>query len=263
MRKFSLFLVACGFAACSNTTSSNGGGEADAVVDAATDGSDVAADAAGTDAVNDTASDALADTVADVAPDTASDVAPSDAADTGETGEYGFPVYRKSVDTKVTCSKPGPMATDGTYPYADWLCTFAHGGTKGYVYVQNTPKDCTCMMTCTPAFASQGWVSIDGKVTPLNPVGYDWGGNHNNDSLEFAVAGKTYKAYHSSFGFGWRKCQPMDCLQVEDQIAGTVSEDGCTKDRTLPIACVPIAPDGTHAALTDTFKPCLGDPNYP
>ena len=155
------------------------------------------------------------------------------------------------------------MANSGTFAYTDWLCTFAHGGQSGYLYMQGSPKDCTCTMGCTPTFATQAWLSIDGKVTEVTPASYDWGGNHNNDSLEFAFGGKAFKAYHSSFGFGWRKCQPMDCLQVEDKIAGTVSEDGCTKARTLPIACVPIEKDGTHAALTDTFKPCPGDPNYP
>jgi hypothetical protein len=54
----------------------------------------------------------------------------------------------------------------------------------------------------------------------------------------------------------------MDCIQVSDQ-GGDMTEDGCTKDRTLPAACVQMMADGTHDPLEDTFEPCPGDPNYP
>jgi hypothetical protein len=94
-------------------------------------------------------------------------------------------------------------------------------------------------------------------------VSYDWGGNHHNDAIEFDAAGKHWRAYHSSFGFGWRQCQPMDCLQQTQGVGGTVIEDGCTKERTLPAVCRPIKADGSYDALVDSFKPCLGDPNYP
>ena len=269
MRILNLFLAALSVAACSNTTTSSGG-ETDVTADVQPDGSDASdlcledlCDTFTPDATPDAATDT---TAADVSPTDAADAADAvdavDAGDVGPVGEYGFS-YRKQQSVDLTCSKGGPMGNGGTFAYTDWLCTFAHGATQGYLYVQGTPSDCTCTMGCTPVFTTQGWLSVGGKVTALSPVSYDWGGNHNNDSVEFAFAGETYKAYHSSFGFGWRKCQPMDCLQVEDKIAGTVSEDGCTKARTLPIACVPILPDGTHAALTDKFKPCLGDPNYP
>ena len=59
---------------------------------------------------------------------------------------------------------------------------------------------------------------------------------------------------HSTFGFGFRACQPPDCLRVEEEDA---FEDGCSPERTLPEICVavvdPVPP------LVDTFAPCAGD----
>lgn len=53
----------------------------------------------------------------------------------------------------------------------------------------------------------------------------------------------------------------MDCLQLLEG-GGLVTEDGCTKERTLPVTCVQVADDGTVPELVDTFAPCPGDPNY-
>ena len=75
------------------------------------------------------------------------------------------------------------------------------------------------------------------------------------------IDGTSYRYYHSSFGFGWRRCQPMDCVQ-ELRSDGVV-DDGCTPARTRPIVCVEIAEDGTEPALLDTFEKCLGDPDAP
>jgi len=51
-------------------------------------------------------------------------------------------------------------------------------------------------------------------------------------------------------------------MQVRDS-AGTLIEDGCTPQRTLPIVCRAIAADGTWQALVDMFERCPGDPNAP
>ena len=83
-----------------------------------------------------------------------------------------------------------------------------------------------------------------------------------NDSILFEWEGTGYKLYHSSFGFGWRACHPPDCVQVQDAMGGSVTEDGCTKERTIPAICKQVKQDGTIDALTDTFEPCDGDPNY-
>ena len=45
----------------------------------------------------------------------------------------------------------------------------------------------------------------------------------------------------------------MDCMRV---ISGGSVEDGCTTERTLPVVCVQIAPDGSHDELVDTVEPC-------
>ncbi|HPA58115.1 MAG TPA: hypothetical protein PLT70_11890, partial [bacterium] len=102
------------------------------------------------------------------------------------------------------------------------------------------------------------WISFDGAVSEITGANYDWGGNHHNDFLEFSYSGKKFKIYHSSFGYGWRSCQNMDCMQVGDP----VTEDGCTKERTLPSVCQEVSADGTVGSFEDTFEPCAGDPNY-
>ncbi len=140
----------------------------------------------------------------------------------------------------------------------DWLCTFEDDGVQGYIYVQTTPVDIN--LFCVPSMSVvQAEISIDGQVEPLQNASYDYGGNHANDFLNFDYGGKSYEYNHSSLGYGGRSCQPMDCTRVDD---GQAVEDGCTMDRTLPVVCVAIEPDGTHADLVDTFAPCPGDPNY-
>ncbi len=253
MRRLLVSLVM--LAACSSTTTSGGGGGADVAADTATDVtvSDVAAkDVAAPDT-----------SVADVAPaDTApADTAPADAAaqDTGgKTGEFGF-VIRKPASHKVTCTGAQPPApTDMTANDADWLC--AVGGGK-YLYVQATPTDCKVIMNATASFTVTGaWLSDGTTATPLQNASYDWGGNHHNDSIKVDVADAHWEIYHSSFGFGWRACQPMDCLQLLDG-AGQVTDDGCTSARTKPVVCVAIDAQGGHPELKDTFAKCPGDPN--
>jgi hypothetical protein len=102
-------------------------------------------------------------------------------------------------------------------------------------------------------------ISIDGTVTSLANAQYDWGGNHHNDALTFDYQGKTYRFYHSSFGYGWRQCQNMDCINIYTLGATTLETEGCASTRTLPEVCVPIKADGTHDPLVDTFKKCPGD----
>jgi hypothetical protein len=95
--------------------------------------------------------------------------------------------------------------------------------------------------------------------TDLADTQYDYGGGHHNDSLRFDYQGKSYRYYHSSFGFGFRSCQPMDCIDVYAPGATAVQTAGCTSARALPEICVLIKTDGTHDALTDRFMKCQGD----
>lgn len=140
----------------------------------------------------------------------------------------------------------------------DWICTFDYAGMSGHVYVQSTPAACVVLWDALPEFDSQGWISLDGKVSELAGEYYDWGGNHNNDYFEFDFDGKHYRYYHSSCGFGWRKCFPMDCIVVSAP-GGGIIEDGCGEDRSLPAVCMPIKEDGTYDPLIDAFEKCPGD----
>jgi hypothetical protein len=104
-------------------------------------------------------------------------------------------------------------------------------------------------------------ISVGGQVSSLANAKYDWGGNHHNDALQFDYQGKTYKYYHSSFGFGWRRCQPMDCINIYPVGSTTLETEGCSSKRTLPEVCVPIKADKAHDPLVDHFQKCAGDSN--
>ena len=173
------------------------------------------------------------------------------------TGDYGF-TFTKPGSTKESCTAPtGAISED--VPDADWLCTLHLGGKTAYVYAQSNASGSICIMRLIPSFTTTAKISVDGVVSDLVNAQYDYGGNHHNDSLKFDYQGKTYKYYHSSFGFGWRNCAPMDCINVYPQGGTTVQTEGCASARTLPEICVPINANGTHDPLVDTFKKCPGD----
>ena len=164
----------------------------------------------------------------------------------GSTGtEYGF-TYRAPGEKNL-----------------DWLCTYNQDDVSGYVYVRLLETRMQSSgIGMVPVYSVQlAQISIDGKVSTLEGVEYDYGGGHHNDSLAFDYAGKSQRYYHSSFGFGFRKCQNMDCRDVYGLGTTTLDTEGCGSDRKLPEVCVSFAPDGTHPALTDKFMKCQGDPN--
>jgi hypothetical protein len=198
----------------------------------------------------------VSDATADVTPpqDTP---APADVP----VGPYGFPIRLPGTHEYVCPTVEGPQSEPFTD--RDWVCSFAHGGTEGLVYVQATPTECVSMgMGYGAVYDIAGaWISVGDVVTPLTGSYYDWGGNHQNDYLDFTYDGADYRYTHSSFGWGWHACQAMDCLQVLDA-ADQVTEDGCCPDRALPVVCVEVTPEGTVPALEDTFAPCNGHENF-
>ena len=130
-------------------------------------------------------------------------------------------------------------------------------------YIQATPVTCTMMWGPIPEYSVKAWLSnLQEEVVPLENPGYDFGGNHRNDSFWFSFDGKKLTYDHSSFGFGWRACQPMDCMRISTSDGATVLQDGCTMERTIPVTCVAVDPDGTVPELLDNFEPCAGDPNF-
>jgi hypothetical protein len=168
------------------------------------------------------------------------------AGSTGTSGDYGF-TYR-------------PVQAD---KQLDYLCTLKAVGASTYVYVQmNQTGTKSAGMATIPVFtAVLSNISVNGTVTDLANTQYDYGSGHHNDSLQFDYQGKTYKYYHSSFSFGFRSCQPMDCVDIYAPGGTTPTTDGCTSARTLPEVCVEIKADGTHDPLKDNFKKCAGDSN--
>jgi hypothetical protein len=161
----------------------------------------------------------------------------------GEPDEYGF-TYRRPGEKNL-----------------DWLCTFNDGADSGYVYVRLLETGTMSVGVATvPVYATElAQISIDGQVAELSGATYDYGGGHHNDSLAFDYGDKSHRYYHSSFGFGFRSCQNMDCRNVHALGTTTIETEGCASDRALPEVCVSFEADGTHAPLVDQFMKCNGD----
>ncbi len=175
----------------------------------------------------------------------------------------GFNIRVPQIRT-VPCPNVPSSPGDLVQKDVDWICTFNHGGEQGYVYIQSNVVDCVVIMSATGVFETQGaYFSSQGVITPLQNTQYYWGGNHHNDWLEFDRSGNAFRYYHSSFGSGWRACQPMDCLQVYQSQGGAILEDGCTSDRTLPTVCLQVEEGKSYgpANFVDNFDKCLGDPS--
>lgn len=150
----------------------------------------------------------------------------------------------------------------------DWICTFEYANKKGYVYVQGTPTSCEARFSLSPTItADTALLYIDGEYVTLEDLTYNWGGNHHNDSFRFTYDGKVYEYDHSSYGWGYRKCQEMDCLKVYEADGKTLIEDGCGEYeddlqnvRKLPVVCrFADIEDGSFGSFEDTFEFCNGD----
>ena len=150
----------------------------------------------------------------------------------------------------------------------DWICSFRYGEDKGYVYVQSTPYDCETRFSMIPEMSiDTAILYVNEKYVSLDGVTYDWGGNHHNESFRFAYGGKVFEYFYSTFGWGGRSCQEMDCLVVYDADGKTLIEDGCGLDndnlsetRKLPVICrFANVEDGSFGRFIEEYDLCLGD----
>jgi hypothetical protein len=165
------------------------------------------------------------------------------SGDGGDPDEFGF-TYRVPGDKNL-----------------DWLCTFTDGGESGHVYVRLLQTGMSSAgIAMVPVYSTElAQLSIDGQVSELSAAIYDYGGGHHNDSLTFDYAGKSHRYYHSSFGFGFRSCQHMDCRNVHALGTITLETEGCASGRAMPEVCVSFEADGSHEPLVDQFMKCAGD----
>ena len=158
---------------------------------------------------------------------------------------------------------------DMDFDQQDWICTFKYADLEGFVYVQGSPTDCQKVgMGMNPEISVDTAVLyVNGKYSTPKNLSYEWGGNHHNDKFRFAYDGKVYEYFHSSYGWGGRSCQEMDCMRVFESDGTTLIEDGCkTFDedlstvRSLPVVCrFASLEDGSFGDFTDTFELCNGD----
>lgn len=194
----------------------------------------------------------------------ASDYGPWDAAacqgeDAAWSADHGFCIrvpQVRDVPGETWSGEPN------SYPELDLdhVCTLNYGTLRAFVYVQARDTYCVEMQGCSST-VDGAWISVDGVVSPIGAT-YNAGGNHHNDSLRIDYGGREFNYYHSSFGYGWRACQPFDCTEVYELGGTTLIENGCTVARTVPQACVRVGADGTVPPLVDNFAHCPGDPNY-
>ena len=151
----------------------------------------------------------------------------------------------------------------------DWICTFKYADKEGFVYVQGSPTSCRMLgMGMNPEISvDTAALYVNGKYETLNAVSYEWGGNHHNDKFRFTYDGKVYEYFHSSYGFGGRSCQEMDCMRVYEADGTTLIEDVCktfddnlSEVRSLPVVCrFANLNDGSFGDFTDSFELCNGD----
>lgn len=165
---------------------------------------------------------------------------------------------RTPTSKALTCS--GPHSVLDTFEQSDWVCSMDYKDIHGYFYMQNTPTSCVEIMSTTPQYTNDtAELYLNGSLQSISPASYDFGGNHHNDYIKFTYQGYVFHYYHSSFGFGWRSCQPMDCMQVYESDDSTLVEDGCTSERTLPVVCRMANSDGSFDSFADNFTKCIGD----
>lgn len=156
--------------------------------------------------------------------------------------------------------KPVDVTVKGEdYPQQDWVCSFKYDGSEGYFYIQASPSDVIVTMQTIPVYtADKASLYFGENVVTAKNASYDWGGNHHNDYIQFDYDGKQYKYYHSSFGFGWRSCQEMDCMEVYDS-EGELLKNGCSSKRELPVICRQVNAEGKVENFKDVFEKCNGD----
>jgi hypothetical protein len=139
----------------------------------------------------------------------------------------------------------------------DYVCDLRWNGLEYYVYVQSHGVSFLDFMGFVYE-VDGAWYS-DGTTPTATSAIYQWGGNHHNDSLIVDLPSHQVRWDHSSFGFGFRQCQPMDCAVVYEAGPGAELANGCTRERTVPAICKRVATDGTLGAWEDTFMRCAGD----
>lgn len=193
----------------------------------------------------------------------AQDASPTDGGG-GTVDERGFTIRVPQVrqvpceSRAGGCDAPMVAARD-----ADLVCTLVDGARNQFLYAQLRVDriDGVTSFFPQPVYVTDGvWLSDGTRVISSgHSATYDYGGGHHNDSLTVDLGDVVYKYYHSSFGFGFRQCHEMDCLQSFAPGAATPTVDGCTRERTRPIVCMRVTDTGTVPPLRDTFMRCAGD----
>ncbi len=214
---------------------------------------------AGSEVVDgDAQADVLSPDVVDATPELPLCAPPAAAPD---PVALGLPIQAPVLHHLACSDDPtGVSGLEADTPDVNWVCTFDHAGTFGVLYLPARPVDCHWDLGTAVDYETPGATLVAcGQSLPLGDPRYDWGGNHHNDFLQFELAGRRYQAFHSSFDYKWRQCQPPDCLKVYDPASDALLENGCTRERSLPVTCVKVKNDGTVPPLVDTFARCEGD----
>lgn len=184
-----------------------------------------------------------------------SDGGQSDGGQSHIDNPWGFPMRRPASRT-VACEEDPFSCPDGTFVASDidYVCTLSLDGHDAVVYLQATPTGVFVGGFPFPTYDDVRAFLAEGDQLVEVDASYDYGGNHHNDFFTLVIGGVRYTWDHSSYGFGFRACQPPDCVKREE---GANYTDGCSPERTLPEACIAVS--DPLPALVDNFSPCEGD----
>ena len=238
------------------------------------------------DALPEDASDDTTDATdtTDVPPeDTVGDV--SDLADTADVPDVTEDFVVRVPDNNALECTDGLGGGSYFVSQVDHICQMSNEALQAEFYFQADPSECGNFGNAQYQM-HMAWIKIDGKLSEVG-AGYDYGGNHHNDSISFTYAETSYEIWHSSIGWGWRACARPDCLIVCSP--GTacnhtsdmnVAQDGCSRNAgdpppDLQVICVRVNDDGTVPEFLDPWTtqspygeegdmilPCSGEENY-
>lgn len=188
------------------------------------------------------------------------DVTDQDAHDSTPPIEAGTGEFIIRKPKEVLCKSSDPLGEGKKMLQTDHVCTYAHGGQTGYVYVQTTPLECPDIVTSASRVSKVSidlaQIKIGNTIENLSNVRYEYNGDHFADALTFDYKGVRFVYSHSSLLLDGSSCQTMHCAVIKDTSGKTVT-NGCIPTRSLPVVCKQVDETGRYdTTMEDTFHSC-------
>jgi hypothetical protein len=182
-------------------------------------------------------------------------------------------IIRVPQEHTLTCTGTGGGQI-AQFMDIDQVCRIANAALNVDLYIQTTPTACTTAGWVVPTtYGASAFIKRNHTIEPVAVASYDYGGNHHNDTITFTLDNETHVLWHSSIGYGGRRCAPIDC-QIRCGTNPTCDEysgftvNGCERAAgsgppPLPVICVVVNADGSLPPLLDPWTAHTGYPDYP